>query len=69
MILLSRGVDVTPCSGGVEVIPLFVSDETSIDNEVVTIGNDLVLATPSSAFDELIQVMPEIIKFRENNYS
>ena len=33
----SRGVDVTPSSGGVEVIPLFVSDDTctSIDNEVV----------------------------------
>ena len=54
-------MSINPISGGVEVIPLLVSDEASIDNEAV-IGNDLVLATPSSAFDESIQVMLEIMK-------
>ena len=72
---VSRGVDVTPSSEVSRdfevIIPLFVSDEASltiIDNEVVIIGKDLelVLATPSSAFDESLQVMPEIIKFREH---
>lgn len=53
------------------MIPLFVSGEASltiIDNEVAIIGKDLelVLATTSSAFDESLQVMPEIIKFREH---